>query len=241
VSHFSVNALLYSSTSDLHGFTGAFVDEAKKHVSLAVVFRGSYSIQNWVDDLTVKQVAYRPDKAPNMLIHEGFLNAYMSVDPQAQSSIQSMIEKYSSSYSLDLTCIGHSLGAACAQVACLQLMSQKAIADAIQPQNVFLYNYGQPRVGNAAFAQWAESQFGAYYRLTHWRDLVPHVPLELATENGYKHGGVEVWYTEDFSNHTVCTVGEDGKCSDSIADVSIPDHLDYLNTPLSGMSYCGPA
>jgi predicted lipase len=41
------------------------------------------------------------------------------------------------------------------------------------------YTFGQPRVGNAAFAQfYNSSSVTAHYRTVHNHDIVPHLPLE---------------------------------------------------------------
>lgn len=71
------------------------------------------------------------------------------------------------------------------------------------------------------------------YRVVHNADVVPHVPPMAV---GYRHTVEEVWYTENASSFTACSVknGEDPKCSDSLTlPVSIADHLTYLNVPIS--------
>jgi hypothetical protein len=48
-----------------------------------------------------------------------------------------------------------------------------------------LYTFGEPRVGNAAYVTYYHSVIAAAangagaYRVVHWADPVPHVPLEL--------------------------------------------------------------
>jgi predicted lipase len=41
-----------------------------------------------------------------------------------------------------------------------------------------LYTFGMPRIGNERFAEYAHSMYPKAYRVTHWRDPVPHIPLE---------------------------------------------------------------
>eukprot|EP00762_Andalucia_godoyi_P003894 ANDGO_05693.mRNA.1 Lipase len=238
VSMFIMDSILYASSNDLHGYTGVFVNRDTNSVSLSVVFRGTYSVRDWIDDLEFKQIPYRPNSAPGMMIHEGFYESYMSVNSQAVASLGKLIDKYAAGFEFELTCMGHSLGAACAQIACLELMTDPKIAAAIN-RRVNVYNYGQPRVGNAAFAEWSEQQLTSYYRLVHNKDIVPHVPPTLSASISYIHGGVEMFYNEDFSSVVQCMLGEDEHCSDAHIDDSIPDHLDYLHTPLDGFFYCG--
>ena len=40
-----------------------------------------------------------------------------------------------------------------------------------------LFNFGSPRVGNTAFAEWASSYLTDRNRVTHYKDMVPHVPM----------------------------------------------------------------
>jgi len=65
------------------------------------------------------------------------------------------------------------------------------------------------------------------WRLTHYRDPVPHLPMEIM---GFVHIGHEVYYDEDWQEHTVCAgYREDSKCADSkwLWD-SVGDHLKYF-------------
>lgn len=83
----------------------------------------------------------------------------------------------------------------------------------------------------------ASGAFGgaAAFRVTHWQDIVPHVPPEVM---GFEHSIEEVWYVEDSSTYTRCstTNGEDAKCSDGQpTDLSIDDHLHYLGQPISNL------
>ena len=56
-----------------------------------------------------------------------------------------------------------------------------------------VYTYGGPRVGNSDFAAqfWRDFHADAQtvWRLTHNRDPIPHLPLELM---GFRHVGHEV-------------------------------------------------
>jgi hypothetical protein len=87
-----------------------------------------------------------------------------------------------------------------------------------------VYTYGEPRVGNDQFAKFYMTGTQVSWRVTHWRDIVPHLPPEAF---GFHHTATEVWYTEDQKNYTVCDgSGEDPTCADQLFEaVSIDDHL----------------
>jgi predicted lipase len=88
---------------------------------------------------------------------------------------------------------GHSLGAALATLAALDLKANF-------PQlNIILYNFGSPRVGNTDFASYYQSKIGTSWRITNNRDIVPHYPPQLLT---YHHIATEVW--ERGSQYTIC-------------------------------------
>ena len=68
---------------------------------------------------------------------------------------------------------------------------------------------GSPRVGNQAFAECFEDAMNdaccvAYYRVTHWHDLVPDTPPH---KWGYVHVGTEVWLNEHSVPIRVCPPG----------------------------------
>jgi len=90
---------------------------------------------------------------------------------------------------------------------------------------------GSLRGGNAVEVEGFSA--ARVYRVVHYADIVPHVP---PMSFGYRHTVEEIWYTENSSSYTACSVkeGEDPKCSDSLTlPVSVSDHLTYLNIPIS--------
>lgn len=78
------------------------------------------------------------------------------------------------SYRIAIT--GHSLGGAVAALAAASLR--------VQGYDVALYSFGAPRVGGAALSSFISGQKGGNYRVTHWNDPVPRVPLLTM---GYVH------------------------------------------------------
>jgi hypothetical protein len=83
-------------------------------------------------------------------------------------------------------------------------------------------------VGNPALAAYYASIFStsSSFRVTHYRDPVPHVPTKWM---GYEHHGVEIWYNEASSSYTTCQGGEDPTCADSLLLYNPVDHGTYLS------------
>lgn len=90
--------------------------------------------------------------------------------------------------------IGHSLGGAIAHFAAIELANQGYEVD--------LITFGSPRVGDGDFGKIVQNSTKTVYRVTHNRDPVVHVPIEL---QGFVHAGVEVWYKNKHI-YTVCNV-----------------------------------
>ena len=41
-----------------------------------------------------------------------------------------------------------------------------------------MINFGQPRVGDAAYAAFSDKMWTTQWRMVHYRDMVPHNPSE---------------------------------------------------------------
>ena len=109
-----------------------------------------------------------------------------------------------------------------------------------------IYTFGQPRLGNMIYQKALNDQFnGYYYRVTHHRDMIPHVPpcvLSLFNPNTLceagigidlmwypLHAGIEVFFDDDTAtNYRVCENVEDATCSMKYIGTSIADHRFYL-------------
>lgn len=121
---------------------------------------------------------------------------------------------------------GHSLGGALSILCMLDLRLTFGSRISFEP----LYTYGSPRVGNADFAKYCASIEVPIFRVVHYRDPVPRLPLPSW---GYVHSPLEVFYDEPMSSYFICDgSGEDPRCSDQYSFISdllhINDHFTYL-------------
>ncbi|EPB80277.1 triacylglycerol lipase [Ancylostoma ceylanicum] len=80
---------------------------------------------------------------------------------------------------------GHSLGGALATLAAFFLVHSRLV----QPDAVKLMTFGQPRVGDKAFADAFDDEVDYAYRVVHLRDMVPSI-----LRSGYWHQGAEIFY-----------------------------------------------
>jgi len=210
---------LYDIKTDLQGYIGTLATTK----SIYVVLRGSSSTMNWLDDFEVNQVSYVTYPECGCKVHNGFYRSALGVSNKTIETVRALKKIYPT-YSVVVT--GHSYGASCAQLIGMEL-ERNGI-------NVKLYDYGQPRVGDKKYSDFVNTIITEYYRTTHNRDTVPHVPP--IDGFGYYHSCREVF--EDANGKlTTCseTNCEDPKCADqySLIQTNTDDHSYYLGHRVS--------
>lgn len=119
------------------------------------------------------------------LVHSGFLLAYNSI----AGDLKSLLDRKSKAHpNYKITVTGHSLGGALGQLAYADFKGMKYDVRAA-------YTYGQPRVGNPAFANYIDTLAGAtervvgeYHRTTHtFGELHPGRPLRKTLTDCRRH------------------------------------------------------
>lgn len=147
-----------------------------------IAFRGSSSIRDFITDaeFTRTQFSYRTgeDMAE---IHTGFLRAFDSIIPPMSDVIKQLVLS-----DRPIFVTGHSLGGALAVLCALELNRRKFnVAQVI--------TFGQPRVGNKAFAALYSAALGdRTFRVVHEEDIVARVPHLPQFTDPYRHAGTEV-------------------------------------------------
>lgn len=135
----------------------AFV--AYNETDVVVCFRGTESLGDWLVDLKITNT-----KRPYGHIHKGFFEAYQLVEPTIAKYFQTAA---ASGKRLWLT--GHSLGAALATVAALEMPQTAALAG--------IYTFGQPRCVDWKSGTFGKEKFGQLFcRFVNDDDLVTRVP-----------------------------------------------------------------
>ncbi|KAI9850446.1 MAG: hypothetical protein M1838_005658 [Thelocarpon superellum] len=171
---------------------------------IILAFRGTYSITNTVVDLSTFPQEYvpypvndddeesknnpksRPSLDPptctNCTVHSGFFTSWKVTRTLLLPILKDLVQKYPT---YQLTLVGHSLGGAVAALAALEFHHR-----GWNPQ---ITTFGEPRIGNAALAQYLDHAFSLtdlvqveadrnglpamYRRVTHVNDPVPLLPL----------------------------------------------------------------
>lgn len=198
--------------------------------TIVVAYRGSADIQNWIFNLDFFLIAYPSAACPGGCeVHRGFLIVYQSISTGVLAAMHALAAKYHSRQPSILV-TGHSLGAALAILSAADVsLAFKASVPAI-----LVYTYGEPRVGNPAWAYWMATDVlpgTIQFRVTHKADPVPRIPPE---EFGFLHVPHEVWYNNDLAGDTftVCVdnaTSEDmTNCENTQFAIEPQDHTLYL-------------
>lgn len=218
-SDFIVNDTLYNIETDIHGFTGVL----ERTQTIYVVLRGSYSALNWLDDIEIRLVDYTTYPECDCKVHRGFYRSALSIKDETITSIRRLMEMYPG-YNVVVT--AHSYGASCGQLLAMELEKVGI--------RVKIYNYGQPRVGDNKYAKFVNTIIDEYWRVTHDKDIVPHLPPQ--TVLNYQHSCRELFQDNDGVLHECDDNNcEDSKCANQfkLAQTSIVDHLYYLGHRVS--------
>jgi len=248
----------FQSSSDPALAFAILVNDAAKEV--VFTFRGTNNPVQLVNEITSGQGAPYSTaywSAANAQVLSYFQDKYKST---FQSLVISNLGTLGTSSRKDYKYIftGHSLGGALATLAALDASTSKKIP-VTSGSSPYLITYGSPRVGNYYFAMSVNTIIPVMFRVTHYNDIVPHVPpcagstpvtackaptsfeeLEKSQVGGYWYGWQvkqEIWYNDPSTSYTVCsqTNSEDPLCSDSLYVDTVDAHYYYLGLPISNM------
>lgn len=117
-------------------------------------------------------------------VHSGFASAYDSIRDVVQRTMTKLFQP--GAVYKRLIIAGHSLGGALTTLASGHLHTVLSAALGEKAPPILAYTFGEPRVGNAAFAEAHTRAVPQHWRFVNERDLVPQVP---PTWLGYAHSG----------------------------------------------------
>ncbi|MEA5500909.1 lipase family protein [Limnoraphis robusta] len=167
-----------------------------------IVFRGTQQTNEWMQNLMVSQTESTNDQYPFQFmgnIHEGFANLYSSIAESVIAAVRELNPKVPLYFS------GHSLGGALATLASMDV----AIRLPQLKNQIRLYTYASPRVGDPIFAEAHSQLIPNSYRIVNLGDSFTLLPLTNTKKLVYVHVG-QKWsfltQNEDFGlNHFVST------------------------------------
>eukprot|EP01097_Dermamoeba_algensis_P011427 TRINITY_DN8863_c0_g1_i1.p1 TRINITY_DN8863_c0_g1~~TRINITY_DN8863_c0_g1_i1.p1 ORF type:complete len:312 (-),score=32.71 TRINITY_DN8863_c0_g1_i1:119-1054(-) len=227
ITHVKPVMLFSNETEETFGYVAVDTVQA----IIYIVFRGTVKeLPNIEIDADSFQIMPYPQTFPEVKVHQGFHNAYLSVRDQLIAGIRAALMSFPRSLlpSISLHFTGHSLGAALTTIAAVDI---RLSLDELAINQFSVYNFGSPRVGNLPFVYLYDKSVQLSYRVTHWRDLVVHLPPKTILGQ-YVHINREVFYDSGFDQYKICSDQEgieDGTCSGQFGVlVTLGDHLTYF-------------
>lgn len=157
--------------------TQAFACRKSNANDIFIVFRGTEP--NQMKDILADVKAWRKPAREKGLVHFGFAQAIDKV----YDNIVHWINEQKLDGERNITCTGHSLGAALATIMASRLDANE------------LYTFGSPRIGNRAFVKEMNNDGIKHYRFVNNNDIVTKVPFPIR----FVHHG-ELVYVNHFGN-----------------------------------------
>ncbi|KAG9024912.1 hypothetical protein FRB95_010883 [Tulasnella sp. JGI-2019a] len=160
--------------------------------------------------------SFFPGISQSLWVHSGFLSAFESTAASVLANVKNIMTAKATS---KITIVGHSLGGAIANLDAVYLKLQ------IPTATIKLVTFGEPRVGNQAWADYA-STFDIT-RITHTYDPIPIVP---GRGLGYHHPTGEI-HVNNAGTWNSCAGQDnvDGNCATGeVPNIFVSDVLDHL-------------
>lgn len=138
---------------------------ATKDKNVYIIFRGTRTPFEWIDDAAIKQVDYLPSWGKTT---KGFNNIYSKLSQQIISALNNLQKQIPSITNIFVT--GHSLGAAIADLCAPDILSHTSFKP-------ISYTFAGPRTGDINFAKKYLTSGIVSWRIFNTEDIVTTLPL----------------------------------------------------------------
>ncbi|MCC6274016.1 MAG: lipase family protein [Deltaproteobacteria bacterium] len=196
----------------------AFV--ATQDQNIYVVFRGTKTIVEWLDDAQFGQVPYS-FLSSGGLTEQGFTSVYATIHSEIVQTVKQLAQ------SGDFTTLyvtGHSLGAALAVLAAPELAKTTPFASPV------MYSFAGPRVGNPKFGlNTYDPNVATSWRVVNTNDLVPKLPNQVTVV--FEGGTYKTYFYQHVETELDITFGNPVSGPTDITDIEFNHSLcNYYNT-----------
>jgi predicted lipase len=190
--------------------TADYVAKNSTHVVVGIRGTNTASLASWANNLgfafTTPSSTYFPGSPGK--VHAGFYETFGDMRADVLNAVRTAVNGGTK----QVLVVGHSLGAAVANIMSVYL--QKQVTGATVTARLF----APPRVGNPDWANYVDATLGARSQwMAIYDDLVPHLPTLVMN---FRHSGNEAWMlnTNAPTVWRTCTGQENKYCSDSVSD-----------------------
>ncbi|KAI9298713.1 alpha/beta-hydrolase [Neoconidiobolus thromboides FSU 785] len=201
----------------------ALLIKDEKEATFRLIFRGSTTLTNEIHNRITLQTPFS-SSSWTVKVHTGFRLGMESISKAIISKLGDLYkqEQYKD---YNLKVYGHSLGGALASLAILKIQGELELNE----DKLYLFTYGQPRVGNYAFVRSFNDHKFHSSRVTNYYDEVVHFPSYIMED--YVHFNNEIFIDKD-SSVIQCNSSyfEDPKCSQKVPITYLirDSHADYF-------------
>merc|ERR1712050_429603 len=180
------------------GYCSGYTAVDPKEKAIIVAFRGTKGKKQLLTQVFKVLVQPKQEFPSGGKVQEYFREAFTLIWDKLKDHVVRYIRAYPK-YRVLVT--GHSLGGAMASLASSLLGAENLVPK----ENLLLYTFGQPRVGNYDYAKSHDKLVPGSFRVVHYRDPVPHLPpckeiivgTGCISKGGFPyHHGREILYTE---------------------------------------------
>ncbi|KAI6171529.1 Lipase domain containing protein [Aphelenchoides bicaudatus] len=203
--------------------------------AIVLAFRGTHGFIQLIYEIDRTVFKEKINATIGGQVANYFYSVYTAVMDNGLSDSLSQLVKDHPDYDVWVT--GHSLGGALASIAASEIIALNYVS----ADKVKLYTFGQPRTGDVEYAAAHDKIVPTSYRITHYDDIVPHLPYE--NFENYFHHKSEIWYNNNMEvgdTYIECDEDESNSCSDgAFWKYSIPDHLYYYGKFVTGYGFNG--
>ncbi|KAK6747650.1 hypothetical protein RB195_000693 [Necator americanus] len=178
------------------GFTAVL----HNHTAIVVSFRGTTHLLHLIEESFKVVVEKNVEWPYGGMVSKYFRDAFMDIWSSGMELDVKLLRAKFPNYEVWLT--GHSLGGALASLAAHWIVGSKII----DGSKIKLVTLGQPRIGDKMFARNHSAAIDYSFRIVHWRDVIPQLPLYDERPGGYYHQNTEIFYKKKMSptNYIVC-------------------------------------
>ncbi|KXN65555.1 alpha/beta-hydrolase [Conidiobolus coronatus NRRL 28638] len=200
--------------------TYAYLAVNHYHKIIVISFRGTDGLGDWMGNLKVSMTSLNlPPPYQDAKVHRGFNTFVEGIVDELRYALSNAL-RMNPSYTVKF--VGHSKGGALASIAAVKMVQYRVVTW----NKVSIFTYGQPRTGNAEFANYINSQPVTVLRVTAHADMVTVVPKLI---HSYQHYQYNLHMTSDGKTVLCDIFGEDPDCTNDFWVASLDAHYTYFN------------
>jgi len=166
-------------------------DNATRDVYL--VFRGTQSHADEVQDAKIYQTPYSIVQEDYGQVHTGFYEIYTALNSQIHTAIAGLMPFKRFVFT------GHSLGCGLSSLAVPDIITNTSVKPGPN-LTVMHYNLASPRVGDPQYAYMMNNNGVPTYRIVNTEDVIPDGPPSFTDGYLYKHIGISVDFTAQYDD-----------------------------------------